>query len=125
MVKIVCKGDYKKAQRYFTKLREAAQIKVLEKYGQKGVDELRKATPKRSGKTADSWTYSVERKDGSATITWENTNVNKGVNIAVIIQYGHGTGTGGYVKGIDYINPAITPIFEQLADEAWREVTQL
>ena len=124
MVKVVCKGDYSKAFKLFSRLHEAAKIKALEKYGQMGCEALRDATPSRSGKTADSWTYRVERSAGSAAIYWENTNVNKGVNIAVIIQYGHGTGTGGYVQGIDYINPAITPVFEKIADEAWREVTQ-
>lgn len=124
MIKVVCKGDYGKAFKFFDKLRAAAQVRVLEKYGQKGVEALRSATPKRSGKTADAWTYTVERSNGSAAIYWENSNINKGVNIAVIIQYGHGTGTGGYVKGIDYINPSLQPIFDQLAEDAWREVTE-
>lgn len=124
MIKVVCKGDYSKAFKYFSKLREAAQVRVLEKYGREGVEALRSATPKRSGKTADSWTFTVERTDGSAAIYWENSNTNKGVNIAVILQYGHGTGTGGYVQGIDYINPSLKPIFEKIADDAWREVTE-
>lgn len=95
---------------------------ILEKYGSKGVSALSSATPIDSGLTASSWTYVVEVKGESATIHWMNTNSNKGVNIAVILQYGHGTGTGGYVQGRDYINPAMRPIFDQIAEEAWREV---
>lgn len=124
MVKVVCKGDYSKAFKYFNKLHEAAQIRALEKYGREGVRELEKATPKDSGRTADSWSFTVERTDESAVIYWKNSNINKGVNIALILQYGHGTGTGGYVRGIDYINPALEPVFDKLADDAWREVTQ-
>lgn len=124
MVKVVCKGDFKKTYKYFSKLREANQMKILDKYGREGVSALASATPRNSGETANSWTYSIERSDGSATIYFENTNVNQGVNIALILQYGHGTGTGGYVQGIDYINPALEPVFEKMADEAWREVTK-
>lgn len=95
---------------------------ILQKYGSKGVTALSSATPVDSGLTANSWTYVVEVRGESATIHWMNTNVNKGVNIAVILQYGHGTGTGGYVQGRDYINPAMRPIFDQIAEEAWKEV---
>lgn len=98
-------------------------LKALEKYGKIGVDALARATPKRSGKTAQSWQYEVEISDGTASITWTNTNINKGVNIAVILDVGHGTGTGGYVRGLNYIDPAIQPIFEHIAEAAWREVT--
>ena len=124
MIKVVCKGDYKKADRYFSKLRKAAEMKELDKYGQEGVEALATATPKESGLTAESWSYRIERSDGAISIYWENTNVNQGVNIAIILQYGHGTGTGGYVQGVDYINPALTPIFERIADEAWKEVSR-
>lgn len=124
MIKVVCKGDYKKANRYFSKLHKAAEGKDLDKYGKEGVEALRNATPKESGKTADSWSYTIEKTDGAITINWENSNINQGVNIAVILQYGHGTGTGGYVKGIDYINPALAPIFDKIAENAWREVTK-
>lgn len=95
---------------------------ILQKYGSKGVAALASTTPIDSGQTASSWTYEIEVSGESATIYWINTNENKGVNIAVILQYGHGTGTGGYVQGRDYINPAIQPIFDQIVNEAWMEV---
>jgi hypothetical protein len=96
----------------------------LEQYGQKGVDALASATPKDSGETAHCWAYKIERKSGKVSIVWSNTNVVNGSNIAVLIQYGHGTGTGGYVQGRDYINPAIRPIFDKIADDVWKKVTQ-
>lgn len=82
------------------------------------------ATPKDSGVTSSMWGYEIEGDSGGWTIHWTNGNINKNVNIAVILQYGHGTGTGGYVAGRDYINPALVPVFEKLADEAWNEVTR-
>lgn len=94
----------------------------LDKFGQKGVAALQAATPKDTGKTADSWTYDIVQSGDRVSIVWSNTNVNDGVNIAVILQYGHGTGNGGYVEGIDYINPAMRSIFQNIADEAWREM---
>lgn len=124
MIKVVCKGDYKKANKFFSNLQQASQVRNLDKFGREGVEALRNATPSRSGKTADSWSYTIERSNGSISISWTNSNVNKGVNIAIILQYGHGTGTGGYVKGIDYINPALEPIFQKIADDAWKEVTK-
>lgn len=96
--------------------------KILEKHARAGVVALANATPVDSGLTASSWTYEIRVSGESATINWVNTNVNKGVNIAVILQYGHGTGTGGYVQGRDYINPAMRPIFDRIAEEAWMEV---
>lgn len=95
---------------------------ILERYAQEGVSALASATPVDSGTTANSWGYEIEYSGESATIYWTNTNANKGVVIAVILQYGHGTGTGGYVQGRDYINPAMRPVFDQIADAAWREV---
>lgn len=96
---------------------------ILERYAQMGVSALASATPVDSGQTASCWGYEIEMSGEDATIYWTNTNQNKGVYIAVILQYGHGTGTGGYVQGIDYINPAIRPVFDKIAEEAWREVT--
>lgn len=119
------KGDFSKLNRYFERVKEAAKIGVLDKYGRAGVAALVSATPVKSGKTANSWTYEIERQNGSASIVFHNTNVNQGVPIAIILQYGHGTGTGGWVQGRDYINPAIQPIFDKLADDAWKEVTKL
>ena len=125
MIRIKHKGDFSKATLYFEKLKKAARVSVLEKYGQKGVDALAAATPKDSGLTASSWSYEIQHTGSSATITFHNSNIQNGVPIAVILQYGHGTGTGGWVEGRDYINPAIQPIFDQIANDAWREVTSL
>ena len=97
-------------------------LDALESYGKIGVDALASATPKDTGQTAASWSYEIEQGPGSSKITWKNSNINEGVNIAVILQYGHGTGTGGYVVGRDYKKPAIQPIFDQIADAAWKEV---
>lgn len=96
---------------------------TLRKYGEYGVIALKAATPYDSGKTAESWDYEIQHRGSRSKIIWKNSNINKGVPIAVILQYGHGTGTGGYVQGVDYINPALKPVFQNLADEAWREVT--
>jgi hypothetical protein len=95
----------------------------LESLGQKGVAALSSATPVDSGLTAASWSYEISNKNGRTTITWFNSHVESGVNIAIILQYGHGTGTGGYVSGRDYINPAIQPIFDQIAEDMWKKVT--
>lgn len=119
------KGDFSKVTRYFEKLKETAKLGVLDKYGREGVAALASATPTDTGKTASSWSYTIERQNGSVAIVFENSNINKGVPIAIILQYGHGTGTGGWVAGRDYINPAIQPIFDKIADEAWKEVTKI
>lgn len=117
-------GDFNKTTKFLNRMLRQDYLKILSKYGEKGVSALSSATPQGSGRTASSWDYEIQKSNGSVSITWTNSNVNKGVNVAVIIQYGHGTGTGGYVKGIDYINPALKPIFEQISSEAWREVTK-
>lgn len=119
------KGDFSKVTRYFEKLKETAKLGALDKYGREGVAALASATPTDTGKTASSWSYTIERQNGSVAIVFENSNINKGVSIAIILQYGHGTGTGGWVVGRDYINPAIQPIFDKIADEAWKEVTKI
>lgn len=125
MISFRQKGDFSKLSRYFERLREVMKLGVLDKYGRAGVAALASATPKETGKTAASWTYDIERQNGSVAVVFKNTNINKGVPIAIILQMGHGTGTGGWVQGRDYINPAIQPIFDQLAEDAWREVTSL
>lgn len=125
MIRLTSKGDFSKATKYFERLKEASRLKVLEKYGQAGVDALSSATPVESGLTASSWSYEIHRQNGGVSIDFYNSNVNKGVNIAIILQYGHGTGTGGWVQGRDYINPAIQPIFDQIVEEAWKEVTRI
>ncbi len=119
------KGDFSKTIRYLTRTKDFDPSKVLDRYGREGVAALASATPVDSGQTANSWYYEIERSKGSATITFLNSHVNKGVPIAIILQYGHGTGTGGYVQGRDYINPAIQPIFDKIANEAWKEVTKI
>ena len=119
------KGDFSKLTRFLEKAKEVVRLGDLDKYGREGVAALASATPIEGGRTASSWYYQVENKNGSASITFYNSNVNKGVPIAIILQYGHGTRNGGFVQGRDYINPAIQPIFDRIADEAWREVTKL
>lgn len=119
------KGDFSKTESFLKKLRKLDLDSVLRKYGELGVQALASATPVETGKTAASWDYKIEKGKGVVTITWTNSNVNNGVPIALLIQYGHGTGTGGYVQGRDYIKPAILPIFDQLADALWKEVTEL
>lgn len=118
--------SFPKTEQYLKKLQRNDRIKdILEKGGKQGVEALRAATPVRSGLTASSWSYRIEGHHGGSRIVWYNTNTNKGENIAMLIQYGHGTGTGGYVSGIDYINPALRGVFEDLANEIWKEVTRV
>lgn len=123
MIRVSSHGSFKRTITFLDRLRNGDAFKDLNKYGQMGVQALSAATPRRSGYTAGSWVYKIERSRGGVTIYWNNTNVNNGTKIAVIIQYGHGTGTGGYVSGIDYINPALRPVFDQIADEVWKKVT--
>ena len=125
MIAIKAKGDFSNAEGFLKNIRTALRNRKLEKYGQMGVDALAAATPKRTGLTAASWIYRIEQSDDSASIIWTNTNRNKGEMIAILLQYGHGTGTGGYVEGIDYINPALKPVFDKIANDAWEEVTRL
>ena len=125
MISFRQKGDFSKLSKYFERVKEAAKVGVLDKYGQEGVTALSSATPVDSGQTANSWYYEIKRQNGSVSIVFNNSHINKGVPIAIILQYGHGTGTGGWVQGRDYINPAIRPIFDRIAEDAWKEVTKL
>lgn len=125
MITFKQKGDFKKATRYFERLKEICKLGTLDKYGRAGVEALSSATPIDSGITSDSWSYEIEHGKGFAAIHFLNSNVNDGVNIAVILQYGHGTRNGGWVNGIDYINPAVKPLFEKMVDELWKEVTRI
>lgn len=125
MIRFRHKGDFARTERFFAAAKDAAYLKVLDKYGQAGVEALASATPKDSGETAASWGYEIAQTGSGYALYFTNSNVHQGVNIAVILQTGHGTGTGGYVRGIDYITPAVRPIFEKLANDAWREVTLL
>nr|DAR49541.1 MAG TPA: type I neck protein [Caudoviricetes sp.] len=123
MIRVTCKGNYEKTKRFFRRATNGALIQKLNKYGEEGVLALSKNTPVDTGRTAASWQYQVVKSKSSYQIHWSNTNVNHGVNIALILQMGHGTRNGGYVKGVDYINPAMRPVFDRIADEAWKEVT--
>lgn len=123
MITIKTKGDFKKTAKFLDKLLKLFDSDILDYYGRKGVEALSSATPKDSGKTSESWDYEIIKNGKKASLRWFNTNVNDGVNIAIILQYGHGTGTGGYVVGRDYINPAIQPIFDEIAKSIWKEVT--
>lgn len=124
MIKITSKGDFSKTFNFLERAKEVLHVSDLDKYGKQGVEALRLATPVDTGKTANSWSYSIEREKNAVSIVWNNTNVKNGVNIAVLIQYGHGTGTGGYVYGRDYINPAIQPVFDDIANNLWKEVNK-
>lgn len=123
MITFTHKGDFSRTNKFLERALEIVKLGELDKYGRQGVEALKANTPVDSGKTAESWDYEIERTKSGAKIYWYNTNENKGVNIAVILQYGHGTKNGGYVKGRDYINPAIQPVFDEIADEAWKEMT--
>ena len=125
MISFRQKGDFSKLTRFLEKAKNVVHLGCLDKYGREGVAALASATPVDTGLTANSWYYKIEHKDGTATISFFNSNVQNGVPIAIILQYGHGTGTGGWVQGRDYINPAIQPIFDKIVTEAWREVTKL
>lgn len=121
------KGDFKKTEKFLKKSMGSDWVSVLDEFGRKGVRELAAATPIDTGETASSWSYEIIQNEskGTVSITWNNSHVEKGVNIAVILQYGHGTRTGGWVEGRDYINPALRPIFDAMADAAWKKVTSL
>lgn len=123
MIRIRQSGNFDKTEKFLKRVRQADFFKGLEKYGKAGVSALASATPIDSGLTAASWDYEIHISGERAVIYWTNSNINDGVNIAVILQYGHGTNHGGYVQGRDYINPAIRPVFDKIADAAWKEVT--
>lgn len=123
-IKLQTKGNFERTTKFLERIKQIGNSSIFDKYGEMGVQALAAATPVRTGLTASSWTYEVDRGQGSTTITWSNTNVNNGVPIAIILQHGHGTGTGGYVRGIDYINPALKPVFEQMKQDLWKEVTK-
>lgn len=125
MISFRQKGDFSKLNRFIERAKEAIKIGDLDKYGREGVAALASATPVESGLTAASWTYKIVRGKGSVSIQFYNSNIQNGVPIAIILQYGHGTGTGGWVEGRDYINPAARPLFDKIANNAWKEVTKL
>lgn len=116
------KGDFSNTKKFLNKLLSFTGMSILDKYGKEGVAALRAVTPKDTGKTAESWDYKIEIKNNKASIIFTNSNIQNGANIAILIYYGHATKNGGYVEGRDYINPAVEPIFEQLANDLWKEV---
>lgn len=124
MISFRHKGDFSKTTRFLKRSEKVPRRDILNRYGQEGVAALASATPVDSGKTADSWFYEIEYSSGSAAIRFNNSHINQGVPIAIILQYGHGTGTGGWVEGRDYINPAVQPVFDKIVQEVWREVTK-
>lgn len=124
MLRILTSGSTKKTEEFLGKLAKDDFFKGLERLAQVGVDALSQATPRETGETAASWGYLIRKTRAGTTIIWTNSKTNKGSNIALLIQYGHGTGTGGYVAGYDYINPTIRPIFDQIAIDVWEKVTR-
>lgn len=122
-VKFEVSGGFTKTERFLNRMKRREYLNVLDEFGRDGVQALRNATPVDSGATAEAWDYEIKRSRNYTEIVWTNSNINDGVPIAVILQYGHGTGTGGYVQGRDYINPAIRPIFDEIAEKAWKVVT--
>jgi hypothetical protein len=116
------RGSFKNTERFLTRAQKINYLHILQKYAQQGVSALAVATPVDSGLTANSWDFKIEVSRSGYSISWINTNIKSGVSIAIILQYGHGTRHGGYVQGRDYINPALRPVFDRIADELWREV---
>lgn len=124
MITFKHKGDFSKTTKFLEKAKKAVNIRDLDRIGKEGVAALAAATPVKTGLTAKSWYYEIVRKNGKVEINFHNSNIQNGVPIAILLQYGHGTRNGGFVQGRDYINPAIQPIFDRLANEAWKEVTK-
>ena len=125
MIRFRQKGDFSKLNRFLEKIKETVKLGDLDKYGREGVKALKSATPMDSGLTAESWYYKITREKESVSISFHNSNIQNGVPIAIILQYGHGTGTGGWVEGRDYINPSVQPLFDKIAEDAWKEVTKV
>lgn len=123
MISFEQKGNFSSTERFLKNASSKDYRSILEQYAQAGVSALSASTPTNTGRTASSWSYVIEQSGNTSSIVWTNSNIQSGVNIALILQYGHGTKNGGYVQGRDYINPALRPIFDRLADAAWREVS--
>lgn len=123
MITFETKGDFSKLDSFFEKMLEVVNVGCLDKYGREGVEALSAATPVLTGRAASSWYYTIEHNKGCSTITWCNSDIEGGYNVALLIQYGHGNKRGGYIQGRDYINPTMRPIFDKIASEALKEVT--
>lgn len=122
MITFVHKGNFEKTEAFLKRAKEAEFLNRLDAVAREGVSALAAATPVNTGKTASSWDYEIVRTKTGATIYWTNSNINDGVPVAILIQYGHSTGEGAYVQGTDFINPAMVPVFNNIAESAWREV---
>lgn len=122
MIQLKGHGNFKHLDNFFERAKDGLYMSTLDEYGRKGVELLRSATPIDTGLTANSWYYTIERSKHSVSLSFYNSNVHNGVPIAIVLQYGHATRNGGWVEGIDYINPAIQPLFEEMADKMWKEV---
>jgi len=122
MIRFKHSGNFNKTERFLQNSKSSNYLHLLNKYGKEGVDALSLATPKESGETANSWDYKISTSNKRTTLSWTNSNIIEGAPIAILIQYGHATMNGGYVQGLDYINPAIKPIFEKLSNELWKGV---
>ena len=125
LISFTQRGDFSKTRKFFNRLLNADYLNAIEKYAQRGVAALSAATPVKTGKTASSWEYIITHTLFTTKIEWVNTNIVGGTNVAILLQYGHGTKNGGYVIGRDYINPAVQPLMDQMANDAWKEVTKL
>lgn len=124
LIKVNHKGNFNNTERFFNRVLKRGYMNILEQYGAMGVEALAAATPSKSGETAASWDFGIERGSGKVTLYWTNSHENQGVNIAVLLIYGHGLQNGGYVQGMNFVDPALQPVFDQIADECWREVTE-
>ena len=122
MISVKQRGGFTNLERFINRVLRRDYLNILDEYGRKGVEALKAATPVDTGLTRDSWSYEIKSSNGKTSINWTNSNVSNGVLVAVILQYGHGTRNGGYVQGIDYINPAMRSVFEGIANEAWKKV---
>lgn len=124
ILSVTQKGNFRRTDRFLSGIVHFHYMRRLHHFGNRGVEALRAATPKDSGETAEAWSYEIVEEPGRTALYWRNSHVVNGTNIAVILQYGHATRNGGFVEGVDYINPAIRPIFEEMAKEAWKEVVR-
>lgn len=124
MIRIKHKGNFNSIERLFNRVLKRDYLNILSDYAERGLNALKEATPVDSGDTAEAWGYEIESKDGITTLTYTNDHVNDGANVVILLVYGHGTRNGGYVEGIDFVSPALAPIFYELADSMWKEVTE-
>lgn len=123
MIKVSVKGDWSKTDIFLERCLNLFKAGKLNRYGERGVDALKAATPRDTGITADSWYYNIVPVGGGLSIQWLNSSQNQGISIVILVQYGHGLHNGGYVEGVDFINPALKPVFDEIADDLWKELT--